>query len=127
MSWSRPWALTSRSCGTCGSRAVDQYPKAVLEGVFYFPLPQDASISGFGMWIGDQLVEADVVEKQRAREIYETGSGAVRLRGGLVVVPALELVIRDRLDDGVHVRVLVAAELAALALERACPVGSEPR
>jgi hypothetical protein len=43
----------------------------VLEGVFYFPLPQDASISGFGMWIGDQLVEADVVEKQRAREIYE--------------------------------------------------------
>ncbi|MCH7729574.1 MAG: hypothetical protein IH991_24315, partial [Planctomycetes bacterium] len=43
-----------------------------LEGVFYFPLPQDASISGFGMWIGDKLVEADVVEKQRAREIYET-------------------------------------------------------
>jgi Flp pilus assembly protein TadD len=44
---------------------------AVLEGVFHFPLPADASISGFGMWIGDQLVEADVVEKQRAREIYE--------------------------------------------------------
>jgi predicted Zn-dependent protease len=43
-----------------------------LEGVFYFPLPQDASISGFGMWIGDKLVEADIVEKQRAREIYET-------------------------------------------------------
>jgi hypothetical protein len=43
-----------------------------LEGVFYFPLPADASISGFGMWIGGELVEADVVEKQRAREIYET-------------------------------------------------------
>jgi tetratricopeptide (TPR) repeat protein len=43
-----------------------------LEGVFYFPMPQDASISGFAMWIGDQCVEADVVEKQRAREIYET-------------------------------------------------------
>jgi hypothetical protein len=43
-----------------------------LEGVFYFPLPADASISGFGMWIGNELVEADVVEKQRAREIYET-------------------------------------------------------
>ncbi len=43
-----------------------------LEGVFYFPLPQDASISGFGMWIGNNLVEADVVEKQRAREIFET-------------------------------------------------------
>ena len=33
-----------------------------LEGQFHFPLPHDASISGFGMWIGDQLVEADVVE-----------------------------------------------------------------
>lgn len=46
--------------------------KGRLEGVFHFPLPQDASISGFGMWIGGELVEADVVEKQRAREIYET-------------------------------------------------------
>lgn len=43
-----------------------------LEGVFHFPLPQDASISGFGMWIHGELIEADVVEKQRAREIYET-------------------------------------------------------
>jgi hypothetical protein len=43
-----------------------------LEDVFHFPLPQDASISGFGMWINGELIEADVVEKQRAREIYET-------------------------------------------------------
>ena len=42
-----------------------------LEGVFYFPLPADASISGFGMWIGDEYVEADIVEKQRARAIFE--------------------------------------------------------
>ncbi len=42
-----------------------------LEGVFYFPLPADASISGFGMWIHGELVEADIVEKQRARQIYE--------------------------------------------------------
>ncbi|MGE5191680.1 MAG: VIT domain-containing protein, partial [Deltaproteobacteria bacterium] len=48
------------------------HTNGILEGVFYFPLPDDASISGFGMWIGDELVEADVVEKQRAREIYET-------------------------------------------------------
>ena len=43
-----------------------------LEGQFHFPLPQDSSISGFGMWINGELIEADVVEKQRAREIYET-------------------------------------------------------
>ncbi|MCA8958449.1 MAG: hypothetical protein KDC87_20390, partial [Planctomycetes bacterium] len=44
---------------------------ARLEGVFTFPLPADASISGFGMWIGNELVEADIVEKERARQIYE--------------------------------------------------------
>src|SRR5262249_23905549 len=44
---------------------------AQLEGVFTFPLPQDASIAEFGMWIGTELVMADVVEKHRAREIYE--------------------------------------------------------
>lgn len=43
-----------------------------LEGVFTFPLPDGASVSGFGMWIGDELIEADIVEKQRAREIFET-------------------------------------------------------
>lgn len=47
------------------------HTKEVLEGKFYFPLPEDASISGFGMWIGNELVEADIVEKQRAREIFE--------------------------------------------------------
>ncbi|MCC7139499.1 MAG: tetratricopeptide repeat protein [Planctomycetes bacterium] len=44
---------------------------ATLEGQFSFPLPADASISGFSMWIGDEMVEADLVEKQRARAIYE--------------------------------------------------------
>ena len=41
-------------------------------GRLHFPLPADASISGFAMWINGNMVEADVVEKQRAREIYET-------------------------------------------------------
>ena len=47
------------------------HTKFRTEGVFYFPLPQDASISGFAMWIGGEKVTADIVEKQRAREIYE--------------------------------------------------------
>ncbi len=45
---------------------------SVLEGVFYFPLPADASISGFAMWINGEKVHGEIVEKQRAREIYET-------------------------------------------------------
>ena len=52
--------------------------------------------------------------------------GAVRLRAGLVAVPGLEVSVRDRLYGGDHVRVLVAAELTALSLERPRPVGAEP-
>ena len=48
------------------------HTSSVLEGVFYFPLPADASISGFSMWIGDEQVHGEIVEKQRARAIYET-------------------------------------------------------
>ncbi|MBL8842962.1 MAG: hypothetical protein JNL90_15695 [Planctomycetes bacterium] len=51
--------------------SFENHTSTVLEGVFYFPLPADASISSFGMWIGDDLVEADIVEKERARAIYE--------------------------------------------------------
>jgi hypothetical protein len=47
------------------------HTSSILEGVFYFPLPQDASISSFAMWIGGELVQGDIVEKQRARAIYE--------------------------------------------------------
>ncbi|HEX4149308.1 MAG TPA: VIT domain-containing protein, partial [Pirellulales bacterium] len=57
---------------TVVEESFENHTDAQLEGVFSFPLPADASISGFGMWIGDELVEADVVEKQRAREIFET-------------------------------------------------------
>lgn len=57
---------------TVVEESFKNHTESVLEGVFYFPLPQDASISGFAMWIGDEVVEADIVEKERAREIFET-------------------------------------------------------
>ncbi|NQT20485.1 MAG: FecR domain-containing protein, partial [Planctomycetes bacterium] len=43
-----------------------------LEGTFYYPLPADASISRFAMYIGDTLMEGEVVERMRAREVYES-------------------------------------------------------
>ena len=45
--------------------------ESTLEGVFTFPLPPGASVSGFSMWVGNELVEADIVERNRARQIYE--------------------------------------------------------
>lgn len=47
-----------------------------LEGTFYFPLPADAAISEFAMWIRQldgkvEKINGEFVERQRARRIYE--------------------------------------------------------
>jgi tetratricopeptide (TPR) repeat protein len=42
-----------------------------LEGEFVFPLPPGATISGFGMWFGNELVDADLVTRAKARRIYQ--------------------------------------------------------
>lgn len=48
------------------------HTSAVLEGTFYFPLPEDASVSSFALEVGGRWIEGEVVEKERARQIYET-------------------------------------------------------
>jgi len=42
-----------------------------LEGTFVFPLPPDASLSRFAMEVEGTLVEGELVERVRAREVYE--------------------------------------------------------
>lgn len=43
-----------------------------LEGVFYFPLPNNSSISRLAMYVGRQLNEAGMIERKRGREVFET-------------------------------------------------------
>ena len=42
-----------------------------LEGMYLFPIPEDASISKFTMWMNGVEVEGEVVEAGKARNIYE--------------------------------------------------------
>jgi Ca-activated chloride channel family protein len=42
-----------------------------LEGTYIFPLPEEAAISEFAMYVDGQRVEARVLEKDEARRIYE--------------------------------------------------------
>ena len=42
-----------------------------LEGVYLFPLPPDAAVSAFAMKIGGREVTGEILEKGKAREIYE--------------------------------------------------------
>jgi Ca-activated chloride channel family protein len=42
-----------------------------LEGMYLFPIPENASISKFTMWMNGEEVEGEVVEAKKARQIYE--------------------------------------------------------
>lgn len=44
----------------------------VLEAVYSFPIPTEASVSNFSMWINGKEVIGEVLEKKQARQIYES-------------------------------------------------------
>ena len=44
----------------------------VVEALYTFPVPKNASVSNFSMWINGREMIGEVVEKKRAREIYES-------------------------------------------------------
>ena len=44
----------------------------IVEALYTFPVPNEASVSNFSMWINGKEMTGEVVEKQRARQIYET-------------------------------------------------------
>jgi Ca-activated chloride channel family protein len=43
-----------------------------LEALYTFPVPNGASVSNFSMWINGKEMIGEVVEKKRAREIYDS-------------------------------------------------------
>ena len=44
----------------------------MLEGTYLFPLPHGATISQLTMWVNGQPIEAKILEKEEARDIYDT-------------------------------------------------------
>src|SRR5262245_4824711 len=42
-----------------------------MEAVYSFPLPPSASLAGFSMWINGEEITGEVLERDRAREIYQ--------------------------------------------------------
>ena len=43
-----------------------------VEALYSFPVPKGASVANFSMWINGKEMVGEVMEKQRAREIYES-------------------------------------------------------
>ena len=52
-----------------------------LEATYSFPVPEKASVAEFTMWIDGKPVTGEVVEKQKARQIYEEEKQAGRDAG----------------------------------------------
>ena len=44
----------------------------VVEALYTFPVPRGASVANFSMWINGKEMVGEVLEKKRAREIYES-------------------------------------------------------
>ncbi|MCL7455336.1 MAG: VWA domain-containing protein, partial [Anaerolineae bacterium] len=42
-----------------------------VEGTYLFPLPEEATISEFAMWVDGEKLEGQVLERDEARQIYE--------------------------------------------------------
>lgn len=61
--------------GIARTEVVEEFgnqTEQVLEGRYRFPVPGDAAVSRLGLWVGDELVEGEVLEARRARAIYES-------------------------------------------------------
>ena len=50
---------------------VPQRDRATLEGTYFFPIPDDASISEFAIWDGDRRLVGEVRPRDEARRIYD--------------------------------------------------------
>ena len=46
--------------------------KRQVEALYTFPVPKGASVANFSMWINGKEMVGEVLEKQRAREIYDS-------------------------------------------------------
>ena len=42
-----------------------------VEGTYFFPIPTDAAVSGFVLWVDGKPVEGQVLDAQQARQTYE--------------------------------------------------------
>ncbi len=42
-----------------------------VEGVYYFPIPQEAVVSNFAMWVDGKKLTGELLNKEEARKIYE--------------------------------------------------------
>ena len=67
--------VTARQAGDYAALEIDHVFESKadvqLEGTFRFPLPEGALLTGLAMLIDGKLVEGELVEREKARKVYE--------------------------------------------------------
>ncbi len=56
---------------TCVDQVFVNDSRVVVEGTYVFPLPEDAAITSFDMWVDGKKLEGRLLGKEEARRIYE--------------------------------------------------------
>ncbi len=64
-------SISGRVAHTEVEQAFFNDQPSVLEGIYRFPIPEDGSISGLSLLVGNTWMDGEVVEKQRARRIFQ--------------------------------------------------------
>jgi Ca-activated chloride channel family protein len=63
--------ITSQVATTHVEQVFRNDTDAVLEGIYFFPIPDQASISEFAIWEGDRRLVGEVRSREEARRIYD--------------------------------------------------------
>src|SRR5258706_15905256 len=63
--------IAGRLCQTTMTLTFANDADRVLEGELVFPLPENATVSSYGLDVGGQIVEAVTIEKEKARGVFE--------------------------------------------------------
>jgi hypothetical protein len=64
--------IAGRLCQTTMTLTFRNDADRVLEGELVFPLPENATVCGYGLDVGGQIVEAVTIERDKARVVFET-------------------------------------------------------
>jgi len=64
--------ITDRAAVTKVEQVFVNHTGRVLEGEYVFPLPKGASVSDFALWINGKKTKGELLERERAKAIYES-------------------------------------------------------
>ena len=63
--------ITDQAAVTHVEQVFENDTPFVLEGIYFFPLPDNVSVTEFAMWDGDKRLVGEVRSKEEARRIYD--------------------------------------------------------